>query len=225
MSSDAQGRIENSLRDIRYHPDFAAEANDQINQLIAKLQETGQLQSRMQEIRSRMYDVVLMTEKYFPARLEFLSRLVPYLEERPESNLAIAEDGCGTGVDLHVLNALLTDKVTLTGIDSNEASLEIARSRVPKARFVSDFQGDSFHIIYSDFVSIDANFVWEVAERGKKNFNALRSPGVVFQNTDMRQLALYCRYFGQKFSKILHPEFLAAIQDGPDSYLCRFERE
>lgn len=225
MSSDLKGRIEDALRETRYHPDFAQEADHQIKAFVEQSKQSGRLESVIEEVRSRTYDSILMGEKYFPARLEFLTRLISYLGERPESNLAVADDGCGTGVDLHVLNALLADKVMLTGIDKNEASLAIARSRVPNVQFMPSFDGSTFDVIYSDYASFDGNFIWEIGDRGKKAFNALRSPGVVLQNADMGQLGLYCSFFGQKFSKTVRPELLAKIEGGPDAYLCRFEKD
>jgi SAM-dependent methyltransferase len=225
MPSDLKGRIEDSLRDIRYHPEFSSEADGQLKAFVEKCQESGQLQSMMQEIRCRANDAVLMRETFFPARLEFLSRLLSYLGERPEAHLSVAEDGCGTGVDLYVLDALLKDKLTLTGIDKSESALAIARNRVPRARFLPDFDGASYDLIYSDFVAIDGNLVWEIGERGKKNFDALCSPGIVLQNADMKLLRLYCTFFGQRFSKIVSPELLAEIPNGPDCYLCRFEKK
>ncbi len=225
MHSDLKGRIEDALRETRYHPDFAKEADHQIKEFIDESKQSGRLESVIEEVRSRTYDSVLMQEKYFPARLEFLTRLISYLGERPEPNLAVAEDGCGTGVDLHVLNVLLADKVTLTGIDKSEASLAIAKRRVPNVRLIPDFDESTFDVIYSDYVSIDGNFIWEIGDRGSKAFYALRSPGIVLQNADMRQLSLYCSFFGQKFSKTIRPELLASIEGGHDAYLCRFEKD
>jgi SAM-dependent methyltransferase len=221
-----KGKIESSLRTIGYHPECVSRADAELAETLDRFKRAGSPAGMKNEVWSLAYDATLMKEQYFPGRLEFLSRLITLLGEQPEANLAVAEDGCGTGVDLHVLNTLLGEKVSLTGIDINEASLAKARVRVPHATLIPDFNGDTYQVIYADYVSIDSNMIWEVRTRGERNFAALRSPGIVLHNSDIRQLELYLRLFGQKFSRILPPEFLAAVPPrGPDCYLCKFEKD
>ncbi len=216
--------IEECLRSIHYHPTCAELADTHVNELIESAEKTNSVNAMRQEIYARATDAVLMKEKYFGPRVKFLSHLISYLQKRPEQNLAVAEDGCGTGVDLHVVSSLLKNKVSLTGIDTNQAALAIAKSRVPHAEFASDFPGTSFDVIYADYVSIDNNDVWDIAKRGEKSFHALRTPGVVLQNSDMQHLRMHILFFGKKFSKILPPELLGKIENGPDSHLCVFEK-
>ncbi len=223
--ANLKDRVENSLREIRYHPDFANEAEHELKSMIERLNQAGSYELMKSEVYSYAYDAILMREKFFRGRLEFLSRLITLLGERPEKKLEVAEDGCGSGIDLHVVNTLLTDKVSLTGIDKNPASLVRARKRVPNAKLFPDFNNDTYDVIYADFVHIDDNFIWEIAARGERNFSSLRSPGIVLQNVDMRNLDLYIDYFRCQFSQVIPPELLAKIDSGPDCYLCRFEKE
>jgi hypothetical protein len=216
--------IEQALHAIGYHPDCATKAQEELRAAVDEFQSAGSPASGKNKLWSLACDATLMNGKYFAARLEFLSRLIPLLYDRPEQIVEVAEDGCGSGVDVHVVQTLLKDKVNLTGIDTNEAALARAKSRVPNARFMPDFDGHSFDVIYSDFVSIDTNKIWEVGARGQKTFNALRSHGVVLHNSDMQQLQVYLRFFGQSFSRIFSPELLAEIPEKPSCYLCKFEK-
>lgn len=166
-----------------------------------------------------------MQEKYFRARVEFLTRLIQLLGDRPEQTLEVAEDGCGSGVDLHVVQDLLAEKVVLTGIDHNPTSLQRAKLRVPTATVIDDFNEQTYDIIYADFVSIDDNLPWEWNTRGQKNYNALRPKGLVLQNSDMKQIQFYLRFFARMFDRCMQPELLARIESAPDCYLCRFEKD
>ncbi len=224
MAPNLKDRVESSLHEIRYHPDFAIQAQKELVEMAKRHKETGS-SSMKNDLRSYAIDAILMQETYFRSRLEFLSRLVETLGERSETTLEIADDGCGSGVDLHVLNALLAKKVSLTGIDKDPISLERARLRVPNAKFMADFNEATYDVIYADYVSPDDNLMFQVGTRGEKNFNALRASGIVLQNVDMIQLGLYLRLFGRKFARVLPAELLATVNSGPDCYLCRFEKD
>lgn len=224
MISDLEASITDALRDIRYHPEFVGEAEARLQAAVERTKGVSDPSQHMPEIRARAIDHVLMQQKYFTGRLQFLLRLIPYLENRPEPRLDVAEDGCGTGIDLHVVQTLLPNKVTLTGIDNSAAALAQAKERVPNVTYQTDFDGGTYDVIYGDFVSIDNNHLWDIAIRGDKTYEALRSPGLVLQNIDMRQLDLYRRAFGQRFQGIFPPELLAEIPDGPNCYFCKFEK-
>ncbi len=225
MPSGLEQTIEATLHETGYHPDCAAEADAELNKLMAAYGEAGQPPEMVPKLKSQANDAVLMQQKYFAGRLKFLTVLVTYLGDRPEDTLAVADDGCGTGADLYVLRKLLGNKLALTGIDKNEASLQKARERVPDVTFGTDLTDNSFEVIYGDFVSIDDNMAWSIAERGAKTMRALRSPGVVLQNADMHRLGMYCQFFGRAFSRIVTPEVLANVPQGPSCYLCRFEKD
>lgn len=225
MSPSLKSRIEGSLKELRYHPDFADEADDALQAAIERFKEAGQPDSMKDELYSFAYDSTLMGEKYFPGRLEFLSRLITLLGERSDSKLSVAEDGCGSGVDLYVVDAILGDNVELTGVDKSKAALSRAKERVPNVTLSQNLSGNAFDVIYSDFPSIDKNMIWEIAGRGAINFNALRSPGIIVHNADTSPIGLYCRLFGSKFSKIISPELLTEVSGNHDCYLCRFEKE
>lgn len=224
MTSDLEASITDSLRAIRYHPEFANEAEDQMKALVARAKESGNQVALMPELRSLANDAVLMQQKYFTGRLQFLVRLITYLENRPEPSLNVAEDGCGSGVDLHVVQSLLPGKVALTGIDNNTGALARAKARVPNAEFKIDFDGGTYDVIYGDFVSIDQNQIWDYASRGNRVYDSLRRPGVVLHNADMGRMGLYLRFFGQRFQKVMPPELLAEIPDAPNCHFCRFEK-
>lgn len=220
--------IEDCLLSTGYHPSCAESLEEKTDNLLASLRSNTSreaVEAGLQQVRSLYNDIVLMKGKYFSARVNFLSRLVQYLETRPEENIKVADYGCGTGVDLYVLNTLIGHKLSLTGIEINESSLSIARQRTPNMRFSKDFSDGPFDVIYSDFYSLGDNNVCRIATSGSKNFDALRSPGVVFHNADMAQMSLYLRFFGASFSRIITPELLAEIDGAPNSYFCRFEKD
>jgi SAM-dependent methyltransferase len=221
MNHSLEHSIEGALRATQHHPDYAAQAEADLAALIEEFRSSGSPPARMNELRARANDVVLMQEKYFRGRVAFLMRLVAYLGERPEQQLDVAEDGCGSGIDLHVIHTLLGQKLNLTGIDINDAALAIAKQRVPAVRYLTDFDDQQYHVIYSDYVSIGDNAPWTIAARGEKCFAALRSPGVVLQQADMEHVQMYRQSFGRKFLHVAQPEFLADI---PGRYSCRLYR-
>jgi len=226
MSNSLEKTIEDCLSKTGYHPDLAANAKEKAEAYIRSLKPTPDaVQANMEKLRSMMNDAVLMEQKYFAPRVKFLSGLVHNLDKRPESHLDVADDGCGTGVDLYVLNNLLGNKLSLTGIDINDTSLSAAHERVPDAKFQKDFNDATFDVIYSDFFSIGQNSIFEIIPRGAKAFNALRSPGVVLQNADMGKISLFCNAFGQRFSRIIQPELLGRVENKPDCYLYRYEKD
>lgn len=221
---DLKRAVEDALAATRYHPDYADEMQRVFQEALAQYR-AAPSPGNEARARSFAYDATLMREKFFRGRLEFLTRLIGILGERPEERLAVAEDGCGSGTDLHVVGSMLKEKVALTGIDKNAVSLGRARERAPGVRLLSDFDGSTFHCVYSDFVSIDESIVWQVGERGDRTFDALRSPGLALHNADMGRLDLHLRFFGRKFARILPTELLAEVEDGPDCRLCRFEKD
>lgn len=79
-------------------------------------------------------------------RLRFLHDLLARLPERP----AVLDLGCGAGVPC---TALLAEHGDVTGVDVSARQLELARQRVPGARFVqadmatADFPSGSFDAV------------------------------------------------------------------------------
>jgi cyclopropane fatty-acyl-phospholipid synthase-like methyltransferase len=62
-------------------------------------------------------------------RMRYLDKLLALLPPRPD----VLELGCGAGVES---TRVLAERGRSTGVDISEAQLELARERVPPARFI-----------------------------------------------------------------------------------------
>lgn len=221
-------RIEDALYETGYHPEFAQAANEELERQREAFTEAGQPKNMTPALQSQRMVAVLMQQKYFAPRLKFLAGLVSHVEQLPSPHVDIAEDGCGTGMDLYVLQKLLGEKVRLTGIDINEAALDKARQRVPQATLATAFAADAneaYDVVYADYVSIDDNSVQALSKRGREAHRVLRPGGTVLHNADMLFPHLYRIAFGAQFSRTLPSKLLDHIQGGPSSYLFRYEKE
>jgi len=234
MSRTVRDTIIGLLKEIRYHPEFSddsvAEARKLIENLvgenegrqidIAKLAKLGD--PKAGKIRQMMYDSLLM-EDYFYARVRFLERLIGYLAT-VKSALRIADDGCGSGVDIYCLTHILPEMFTIFGIDPSEAALEVARARNTATTFFKSLAGQQFDLIYTDFFDVGHNLLSEVAQKGEEYVKALTSKGVLVQNVDQDDSSRRLLIGTMKGLRLRREELLSEIPNNPDCYLLVWEK-
>lgn len=217
------------LRETGYHPDFAAQAQEQARRLVevlvrennertvdvARLAREGNL--RAARARQLSYDALLMGD-YFDARVRFLEQVVLNVSEL-RSPVRVADDGCGSGVDIYCLRHILPEEVTLIGIDPNETALTEARRRNEGITFYPSLNGQNFDAIYSDFFDVGSNLLHEVAEKGREYVRALHSGGMLLQNVDQTDAGRRLLINVMSGMELVREELLARIAGGPDCYL------
>lgn len=177
MGTDIRTRIESTLREVKFHPDFAETMGDLLERLKLDLNGSEAVRNKVAALG---YDHIMMTD-YFQARVSFLQVLMGIIGRRA---LVVGDDGCGTGVDLYCLRKL-AKKAQFYGADPNPQALARAERRNPELFFDFSLEGREYDLIYSNFVHISGNDAQAVIQKAMQYQEMLKDGGVLVQSTDM----------------------------------------
>lgn len=235
MNLTLRDRLTALFREVRYHPDFAHEKRESAKRLVKGLVKENKGRAvdisrlalegneKANEIKQLIFDSLLMGD-YLEARIRFLEHVIACVSEKgPE--LKIADDGCGSGVDIYCLRQILSGEVTIVGIDPNEGALAMARSRNECINFYTSLSGKLFDIIYSDFFDIGKNLLEDIYRKGREYARALCPGGMLIQNIDQDDSSrgLLISMMGGRL-KLLREELIGEIPNHPDCYLLVWQK-
>jgi len=236
---DFTQKVEARLKQLRFHPDFLRERNEEVINLTREFIESGGKREEIHKLRgqghveaSRLWqacsEYALIKDTY-PARVRFLSELLKYIGGVTKDRPKVADDGCGGGVDLFCLTHILGDAVELVGVDPDGFALNVARDRNPGLE-LRESLGDAgkFDLVYCDFVDWGRGRMTEYDVDGKRDewSAALAEGGLLIQNVDFPdwQRETYKDIISTSFNP-LRDELIQTIPEFEDCHLIVFEKK
>ena len=230
-------QIELSLKEIGFHPNFLAERENEFEtiqtEFIKSVNGNTKEFFKLMSAGNREANLVWTTgtemsllQSYYPARVTFLSELVKYISGLSIAKPRIADDGCGTGVDIYCLNKIFGNKVELIGFDPNIFALEKADARSPKIDFQKRLNG-LFDVVYSNFVYWDNGMsASDIAAKREEWSLALKNVGLLIQNIDFDKYErdAYTYILSQSF-KLIRDERIQEVKDNKDCHILVFEKK